>query len=221
MLVQDDTQERLLNAAGKVFAEKGFEGATVRQICQQAEVNIAAVNYYFRDKERLYIEAVKSACRCPAAQFPLSEWPPDTPPLAKLRDFIRTFVSRMVDDDESPWQRQLFLREMAQPTAACAELVRDRIRPSANVLSSILSELVPNVPEAKRWLIGFSIVGQCIFYRLARPVVALLVGEAEHGLYDASLLSEHIIQFSLAALGLEKSSNKPRRKAASRKPAKQ
>jgi AcrR family transcriptional regulator len=221
MLVQDDTQERLLDAAGQVFAEKGFEGATVRQICQQAQVNIAAVNYYFRDKERLYIEAVKSACRCQGAQFPLPQWPLDTAPLVKLRDFIRTFVSRMVDEGNSQWQRQLFLREMAQPTAACAELVRDQIRPTAEVLSDILRELVPNVPEAKRWLIGFSIIGQCIFYRLARPIVALLVGEAEHRAYDASLLSEHITQFSLAALGLEKSENKPRRKAASRKRARQ
>jgi AcrR family transcriptional regulator len=63
MSSKDDTQQRLLEAAGQVFAERGYEAATVREICQRADVNIAAVNYYFRDKERLYIEAVKSACR--------------------------------------------------------------------------------------------------------------------------------------------------------------
>src|SRR5438552_12326711 len=63
MVAKDVTQTRLLEVAGQVFAEKGFDGATVREICQRADANIAAVNYYFRDKEKLYIEAVKSACQ--------------------------------------------------------------------------------------------------------------------------------------------------------------
>ncbi len=200
----DATQGRVLEAAGQVFADKGFEGATVREICQRAGVNIAAVNYYFRDKERLYIEAVKSACHDPAGHFPLPAWPEGTPGLVKLRDFIQTMVRRMVDNHRTQWHRQLFLREMAQPTAACAELVREGIRPMAEVLSGILGELMPDVPQAKRWLIGFSIVGQCLFYRLAQPIVTMLVGEEEHRRYDATLLAEHITQFTLAALGQEK-----------------
>src|SRR6516165_11059323 len=119
MPAPDDTQDRLLEAAGQVFAEKGYEGATVREICRRAEVNIAAVNYYFRDKERLYIEAVKSACRRQAEQYPLPDWPPGTPAATKLRDFIHAFVRRMTNGGQAEWQRQLFLREMAHPTAAC------------------------------------------------------------------------------------------------------
>jgi AcrR family transcriptional regulator len=219
MPVPDVTQERLLDAAGQIFAGKGYEGATVREICQLAGANIAAVNYYFRDKERLYIEAVKSACRSQSEESPMPEWPEGTPAVARLRDYIRILASRMADNHDPQWQRQLFLREMAQPTAACAELVRDNIRPMAEVLSTILRDLLPDVPEAKRWLIGFSIVGQCLFYRLARPVVALLVGEEEHRTYGAALLADHITQFSLAALGLEKPSAKQRKKAASRRPS--
>src|SRR5919108_343657 len=102
MPVPDQTQERLLDAAGQVFAAKGYEGASVREICQQAAVNIAAVNYYFRDKERLYIEAVKSACQRQAEQFPLPQWPAGTPAVNKLRDFIKTLVSRLVDHSCQP-----------------------------------------------------------------------------------------------------------------------
>jgi AcrR family transcriptional regulator len=205
MKAPDDTQERLVDAAGRIFAEKGYDGATVRDICQLAAVNLAAVNYYFRDKEHLYIETVKSACQRQAEQFPLTEWPAGTPPVAKLRDFIKALVSRMIDHPslQSEWHRQLLLREMAQPTAACAEMVRDVIRPMADVLSAILLEFMPGLPERKRWLIGFSIVGQAFFHRMAWPIVSSLVGEEEHGAYDAALLTEHITQFSLAALGLE------------------
>ena len=62
-MTTDDARTRMLNAAGPIFADKGFAAATVREICQQAEVNLAGVNYYFGDKERLYIETVKSAHR--------------------------------------------------------------------------------------------------------------------------------------------------------------
>src|SRR5579872_5106759 len=83
-----NSPERLLEAAGEIFAEKGFKGATVREIIDRAGVNIAAVNYYFRDKERLYIETVKHAA-CGEPEDMRLEWSPATSPVVKLRDFIR------------------------------------------------------------------------------------------------------------------------------------
>jgi len=48
-----DTRERVLAAAMQVFAERGFDGATLREITAMAGANIAAVNYYFRSKDEL------------------------------------------------------------------------------------------------------------------------------------------------------------------------
>ena len=58
------TKTRLLEAAGEEFAEKGFEVARVRSICERAGANLAAVNYHFGDKEQLYVQAVLEAHRC-------------------------------------------------------------------------------------------------------------------------------------------------------------
>ena len=49
----ESTRERLLVVAREVFSEQGFQGATVREICRRAEVNLAAVNYHFSSKEAL------------------------------------------------------------------------------------------------------------------------------------------------------------------------
>ena len=57
----EKTRNRLLTAASRIFAEKGFQEATIAEICEQAKANIASVNYHFRDKETLYLESWRFA----------------------------------------------------------------------------------------------------------------------------------------------------------------
>lgn len=199
-----DTEARLLEAAGKVFAEKGFDGATVRDVCQKAGVkNIGAVNYYFRSKENLYEAAVRHAFRCRMAHTPAAEWPEGTPPAVKLRQFIRGAVKTMLDDFAEPWQMRLLMRELSQPGPAGEGVVRDFIRPIYERLWAILREVLPpDTDERTLHLIGFSIMGQCFYHRIGRAAMRLLVGPDEHGSYDPDLLADHIAKFSLAALEL-------------------
>jgi TetR/AcrR family transcriptional regulator, regulator of cefoperazone and chloramphenicol sensitivity len=205
MSLSEDPRERLLSAAGEIFAEKGCRAATVREIVRQAGANIAAVNYYFGDKEHLYLETVRCAAQQCGSGIPLPAWAPGTPPEQKLRDFIRTFLARVAPDREPMWFGRLILREMSQPTPACAEFVRQFVRPNFEALQMILGELLPaDVPPLKRYLIGFSIVGQCLHYRVAHPVVTLLLGEEGVRCLDVDTLTEHITEFSLAALGKAK-----------------
>jgi len=199
----DDARARLLRAAGPVFADKGFQAATVREICQQAEVNIAAVNYHFGDKEQLYVETIKNAHHQRAAEVPGPQWPPNTPPAQKLRDFVRVLATRMLSTPDDAWQPRLMLREVLQPTKACEELVRDYFRPLFNQLLEILDEILPpEAPLHRRYQIGFSVIGQCLHYRVARKAVSMLVdGAVRDQHFQVEQLAEHIAEFTLAALG--------------------
>jgi AcrR family transcriptional regulator len=201
MTSPDDTRRRLLEAAGPIFAEKGFKAANVRQICEEACANIGAVNYYFRSKEQLYIETVRLAYESCAGSVPMPVWPEGTPAQDRLRDFVRVFFARLLNPDRPAWHTSLIMREVSDPTpGACSEFVRNFVRPTFEVLLSILHDLLPTeVPKEKRHLIGASIVGQCLHYLHARHVMPMLLGE-ETLSYDVGRLAGHVTEFSLAAL---------------------
>ena len=197
----DDTRAKLLDAAGEVFAANGFQAATVREICGRAGTNLAAVNYHFGDKERLYVEAVKHA-QCSGEEESFPQWPADTPPPVKLREYIHRMLAGFLDHRRPVWHARLMAREMADPTEACVALVDSYIRPSYELLNRILAELLPpETSAADRHLIAFSIVGQCVHFKIHRPIAVHLVGEEEYATYDVARLADHVARFSLAALG--------------------
>ena len=199
----DDPRVRILSAAGQEFAEKGYEAATVRDICTAAGVNGAAVNYYFGDKQRLYLESVRHAHQERVRQVPQPDWLPGTPPETKLRDFVGNMIERMLGFDQPPWQVRLMLREILHPTDACRELVEDYIRPHFTMLVDILDELAAgSLSAAELRRVGLSVVGQCFLYRAAGDVVGMLIPAAEiDRLHTPEQLADHVTAFSLGALG--------------------
>ncbi|MBL8821226.1 MAG: CerR family C-terminal domain-containing protein [Planctomycetia bacterium] len=201
--MDDSPKYRLLDAAGAAFAQLGFAGAAVRDICQAAGLNIASVNYYFGDKERLYAETVKYACEKSATKYPMPQWPEKTPAWNRLQDFITTFVNRLTDPENKPWQTQIIMREMAQPSSACLEWIRDYVQPLADTLKSILAELSNKpVVDDQLYCIGFSIVGQCLYYRQNRPIGEQLMGKERFSALTPQVIAQHICNFTGAALGL-------------------
>ena len=204
-MADDDTRSKILNAAGAAFAEDGFEGTTVRKICDAAGVNLASINYHFGDKARLYVEAIKYAHKFREEQTPLPEWPKGTPALTRLRDFIYTTVQRMLVAAELPWQAQLMFREILNPTGACQELARDVFRPHFTMLLEILRELAPEqFSEEKIYRLGFDVISQCVFYKVHKPIFGMLCPEpmAERML-NPDALAEHIFSTTVTALNTD------------------
>lgn len=198
----DDTKQRLINSAGSIFADKGYEAASVRDICLAADANLAAVNYHFGGKRQLYVMAVRHAQCCREEDVPFPEFPAELPPADRLRAFIGTMFERMLSTNRPRWHLELMLRELARPTEACEAVVEDYIRPMADALRSILNELLPkDLSEEKRWLIGFSTVAQVLFYYVHQPIIRLLMKNPAEETLPLDQLADHVTRFTLAAIG--------------------
>ena len=50
----ENSKQKILNSATKLFAHKGFDAVSVREICKDAEVNLCMISYYFGGKKELY-----------------------------------------------------------------------------------------------------------------------------------------------------------------------
>lgn len=197
-----DTRSRLLEAAGQTFAEQGFRAATVREICGRAGTNIAALHYHFGDKERMYSAVLADTARQALERYPIGGGvPPDAPVESRLEAFIRSYLERLLEEGRPAWFGQLLAREMFEPTAALDELARSFVRPQFERLMGIVRELLgPGADEAGARRCCMSIVGQCLFYKHARPMMERLVPEQGLGPADRAELARHICAFSLAAI---------------------
>lgn len=196
------TEKRLLEAAGEIFAEHGYRAATVRQICEKARANIAAVNYHFGDKEGLYMAALRSVHRASAEKYPANLGvSPATPPQQKLRVYVRSLLLRIFDEGRPGWHTKIMMREMLEPTRALDLLVEEGARPLHQKLFSIVRELLGSAAddEVVR-LSALSIVSQCVYYRRARPVITRLYPQQRYDSKEVERLTEHISQFSLLAI---------------------
>ena len=196
-----EPRQRLLLAAEALFARKGYDGATVREICDRAGMNVAAINYHFGDKERLYIAAVRHAHACGVADAGPPPVLAGLTPAERLRAFVAAMLKNM-DSPARPESMQLLMRELSLPSPATVSVVEDFIRPMAMGLFAILVELLPDLPERQRLMVGFSVVGQCLYYRQNRTVSTLLFGAAAIDALSLDAVTEHITRFTFAALGL-------------------
>lgn len=194
----DDTRQRLIDAAGEIFAEVGFHGATVREICAQAKTNLAAINYHFGDKTRLYIETVRYA-RFENTGF--EDFPSDLEPQEQLREFIRRLLTNLFDDSRPAWCSRIMVREFTFPSEANKRIVAEFVRPRSQMLARILEQLLPaSIDAQQRLLIGLSISGQCIFHLMQRPIIEQVAGSKQKRRLTLDRLAEHIYFFSIAAI---------------------
>jgi AcrR family transcriptional regulator len=176
----EESRQRILNAALKVFGAHGFKGATTRQIAEDAEVNLPALQYYFGDKEGLYracareivsryekhmLTLVVGAYRDVQAGMA----PADA--RERLKEVMSALASLLVDDAEAEIWSSFVLREMADRGPAFAILYEQLWAPGVELTSGLVSRALGerSVSQAAR-IEALLLISSLSAFSTARPV---------------------------------------------------
>jgi TetR/AcrR family transcriptional regulator, regulator of cefoperazone and chloramphenicol sensitivity len=195
------TREKLMEAAEQVFAELGYYKATVREICQRAGANVAAVNYTFGDKLGLYTETLREALRAsPLAQVAAAMEAASSPE-ELLRGVIRVRLQSLCGNEQRDRAFQIVMHELSQPTPAMNRVIDEAMRPVYARMLKAVGTLIGRPPEhPKTRLCSNSVVGQVLFYKFAQPVLSRLQPELNLTPENLDQIADHIMEFSMAAL---------------------
>lgn len=192
-----ETCRRLIYAAGEVFAEHGLHAATIKEITERAGVNIAAINYHFRDKFELYAAVVRQALSLtPVAPAGVHA---GSPPEERLGALVRHMVEDLYDPARPVWCATLLAHEFAQPTAALDAVMEELVRPRADYLHDIVRQILgPEASEMQVLRASLSVASQSFVYlynpqMIKRLHAPLLEANREE-------LVTHIMEFSMAGL---------------------
>lgn len=199
----DPTRARLIEAASQVFAEQGFQAATIRDICARAGANVAAVNYHFRDKAALYLAVLRHSMTSGAGQpEPREAALHAGSPEEALRLMVAAMLLRMHNPATGrACHLRIMVHEMAQPTEALPRVVEEIIGPNYAAMRQILSRLLGTAPEDDLTrLCAHSVIGQVVHYAHAGPVIGLLWPDLKMTPERLNAIAAHIAEFSLAAI---------------------
>jgi TetR/AcrR family transcriptional regulator, regulator of cefoperazone and chloramphenicol sensitivity len=203
LITNVETRQRLLNVAAELFAEHGFNHVTVREICQVAGANVAAVNYHFRDKLNLYKEVVEMVAEAMhRAKVDDIEAAQGLAPEDRLRTYIRLTLHRLLGPEEDSWMEKLLARELMDPTPALDLIVEKGIKPTSQRMGAMVAELLgTSLDDARVWQCFMSIQAQCLFYKTGKPIsVRMSPPGFKYTPEIIDVLARHIAEFSLAGI---------------------
>jgi len=179
------TRERLLQAATRLFADNGYRGASVRDICNLAGANPGAVSYHFGGKRQLYRSVLRRAAAGLADMGPAADnGTAEREPISVL-DALRRLLDRMQSDDAAT---RLLLRDLADGGTVAVESLTPPLRTAFEQLVTALGH--GDNPRA-------SSEGRLLFLGLAAPLYRALELEMDQ---REALLTE-LVQRTLDAHG--------------------
>lgn len=197
--ISDPTREKLLDAAGRIFADRGYQAATVREICDAAGENVAAIHYHFGDKLGLYTQVVQQSMQAAEIEGIRTALNLNSPPQDVLRAVIRARLRSIERGDRPDWHFRILIHEMAQPTPVLRQLINEVGTPLFERLLKLIGGMIGLPPEDdKTRMCALSVMGQILVYVFAAPLLAGVWPELKMTQQQVDRIADHIADFSLS-----------------------
>ena len=199
-----ETHERILDAAQKLFAEKGLDATSVRDITAEADCNVAAVNYHFGGKDKLYVEAFRAMLAPLRDQrMAMMDELMRRDPAPTLEEYLAGFAEGFLEPlvDESLGRRfMLFVsREISDQKLPTGFFLDEFIRPLiTRAMASLDRAGVALTPEQSFYCI-FSLIGQ-LLHAVKGHHMSERLGQTETLGFDLEAFIDHFVRFSAAGI---------------------
>jgi AcrR family transcriptional regulator len=191
---------RLLAAASEEFAQHGFASARVRVIADAAQVNLAAVNYYFGGKEGLYRATLEFLSRRapPRSAEPAVSRRASTAD-AQLYRRVYALLDKFVGCKGPSVLGRILAHEAIDPTSHIENLIEETLRPELERVVAAVREIAgPAVPEAEVMHTSIGVLGQCLLYQFAKPSLQRLYPAMPEGVELCKTLARHVTDITVA-----------------------
>lgn len=198
-------REQLIKHATRIFAAKGFAGAATREICDAAGANVAAIHYYFGDKEGLYRAVLMHPIAHVTGQFGRFD-DPSIPFEQVIRNVLGVFVDMALNDDPHELDvTRLHLRESLEPSAIFRDVVAQSIVPQHNALAALIAaHCGMKKPDVDIHQLTFAMFAMATDYCMSREFINMLAPQ----MLAQKRAREHIVErlagYCVALLAHEK-----------------
>ncbi len=138
----EKTKAKIIEAAGRLFARKGFKGVTVREIAKDAKSHLGAMNYHFHSKQELYKEVLLEACKDASISNEQQQALMQMDRSDALRFIISEALGAFQKETASKWQILLITRELWEPTFLFEEITNNYMKSYTDFMARIIGEIV-------------------------------------------------------------------------------
>jgi TetR/AcrR family transcriptional regulator, regulator of cefoperazone and chloramphenicol sensitivity len=201
-----DPKARLIEQAALLFAERGFEGVTTREICAAAGVNPGAIHYHFGDKEGLYREVLRQPIDQLTSQFEGY----DAPGLSlaeALHRFLAPFL--MMGGEQDQTAMRLHLRELLDPSPVFAATIASQIGPKHHAFARLLAQHIGiHEPDTATHQLAYALIAMAHDYCLSRAFMEALTPDLLAEDPQLAALHRRLVDWGCALVAFERERRK-------------
>lgn len=194
------TRNALLQTGVRLFAERGFDGTSIRAITSEANANLGAVTYHFGSKEAFY-DAVVDSVVGPFAEQVLAAGRTDGPPLDRLTRVVRVYFGHLAEHPEIPRLIMQGVMATGLPPGAASGWIRSLLTMLASTVAEGQADgsIRPGDPR----LLGIGVVSQSLHLAVMRDALNTMAGIDLSNPRVREGLIEHLVEYVRARLAAD------------------
>lgn len=183
--IEKDTESKILEAAKRVFVQKGLDGARMQEIADEAGINKALLHYYFRSKEKLFMTIFKVELNSFFPRLIPVLLSPDMTHEQKIRHFVEEYIDLFL---KNPFLPAFVLREVNRNPQIIAQFIGESgidSRKLKEVMKVLSNEMGLSLNEVLHLMV--TTVSACIFPFAGKPIIEQVLFEGNSTEYNQFL----------------------------------